>query len=135
MKRYKEGRKAQVQCRLCESTRRLLRAAREHKENLEAHDQQDCDACKIWTSVRKRYTHLQRIKLANNLEATLRSEHETKISAKELLSGSCPTAKPPTGPPTALPVKKVHFFDESTAICEAGACSRVCIHSTSSKVC
>lgn len=56
---------SEVRCQLCESTRRLLRAAREHKKRTAAeHDSRNCDACKMWATIKGEYTHLQRIKLA-----------------------------------------------------------------------
>lgn len=54
-------------CRLCESTRRVLRVARAHGSR--PHDVHNCDACRMWSLVRARYNYLRRVE-ANNATAT-----------------------------------------------------------------
>lgn len=45
-------------CRLCESTRRVLRVARAHQSV--PHDERSCEACHMWSMVTARYAHLRR---------------------------------------------------------------------------
>lgn len=73
---------APVRCQLCESTRRVLRAAREHAK-LVGHDQKNCDPCRMWAMVRARYTYLKRLQAANARAAAVNAEFEAKCSMRE----------------------------------------------------
>lgn len=72
----KHGGEAAVLCQLCESTRRVLRAAREHAK-LVGHDRRHCEACRMWTMVRARYTYRQRVRAANARSAALNAAFES----------------------------------------------------------
>lgn len=75
-----DGGEPAVVCQLCESTRRVLRAAREHAK-LVGHDKKNCDACRMWTMVRARYTYRQRVHAANARSAALNAAFESsKVS-------------------------------------------------------
>lgn len=47
------------ECRLCDSTRRMIRVARAHRSH--THDARNCDACQMWSLVRERYNLLRRV--------------------------------------------------------------------------
>lgn len=80
-----------VVCQLCESTRRVLRAAREHAK-LVGHDRKNCDACRMWAMVRARYTYRQRVNAANARSAALNAAFESSRVAE----GSGKFADPPS---------------------------------------
>lgn len=58
-------------CRLCDSTRRVLRIARAHGGV--AHDVSNCEACRMWSMVRARYAHLREVRSAADNGITLGS--------------------------------------------------------------